>query len=126
MEEITNSVVNNPKKKLEDKNKKMKTKKRSIKLRTPTRIWIQAVLATIVVVMFLIDTAYIVYNSCNSIEIGQSSITAMTALSSLCGIIINYYFGSSESSRNKDNIIQDLKKSQVHNPCEEHTKIYEG
>lgn len=126
MEEITNSVVNNPKKKLEDKNKKMKTKKRSIKLRTPTRIWIQAVLATIVVVMFLIDTAYIVYNSCNSIEIGQSSITAMTALSSLCGIIINYYFGSSESSRNKDYIIQDLKKSQVHNPCEEHTKIYEG
>jgi hypothetical protein len=126
MEEITNPIVNNPKKKLEDKNKKMKTKKRNIKLRTPTRIWIQAVLATIVVVMFLIDTAYIVYSSCNNIEIGQSSMTATTALSSLCGIIINYYFGSSESSRNKDDIIQDLKKSQVHNPCEEHTKIYEG
>jgi hypothetical protein len=126
MEEITNPIVNNPKKKLEDKNKKMKTKKRNIKLRTPTRIWIQAVLATIVVVMFLIDTAYIVYSSCNNIEIGQSSMTAITALSSLCGIIINYYFGSSESSRNKDDIIQDLKKSQVHNPCEEHTKIYEG
>ena len=126
MEEITNPIVNNPKKKLEDKNKKMKTKKRNIKLRTPTRIWIQAVLATIVVIMFLIDTAYIVYSSCNNIEIGQSSMTAITALSSLCGIIINYYFGSSESSRNKDDIIQDLKKSQVHNPCEEHTKIYEG
>jgi len=119
MEEITNPIVNNPKKKLEDKNKKMNTKKRSIRLRTPTRIWIQAVLATIVVVMFLIDTAYIIYNSCNNIEIEQSSMTAMTALSSLCGIIINYYFGSSESSRNKDAIIQDLKKSQVHNPCEE-------
>lgn len=119
MEEITNPAVNNPKKKLEDKNKKMKTKKRSIRLRTSTRIWIQAILATIVVVMFLIDTAYIVYSSCNNIEIGQSSMTAMTALSSLCGIIINYYFGSSESSRNKDDIVQDLKKSQVHNPCEE-------
>jgi len=121
MEEITNQVVNQ-----EGVRKKTNKKTRNIKLRTPTRIWIQAVLATIVVVMFLIDTAYIIYNSCNNIEIGQSSMTAMTALSSLCGIIINYYFGSSESSRNKDDVIQDLKGKEIHIPCEEHTKIYEG
>lgn len=120
MEEITNQVVN-------QKGVRENKKKRSIKLRAPTRIWIQAVIATLVVTAFLIDAAYIVYSACNSIEVGQSSMTAMTALSSLCGVIVNYYFGSSESSRNKDDIIQDLKGKEVHHiPCEERTKIYEG
>ena len=95
MEEITNQLVN-------QKGVRENKKKRSIKLRAPTRIWIQAVIATLVVTAFLIDAAYIVYSACNSIEVGQSSMTAMTALSSLCGIIVNFYFGSSESSRNKD------------------------
>ena len=119
MEEITNQVIN-------QEGVRVNKKKRNIKLRTPTRIWIQAVIATIVVAAFLIDAAYIVYSACNSNEMSQSSMTVMTALSSLCGIIVNYYFGSSESSRNKDNIIQDLKGKEIHIPCEEHTKIYEG
>lgn len=122
MEEITDQLVNQ-----EGAREKTSKKKRSIKLRTPTRIWIQAILATVVVISFLIDAAYIVYSTCNNIEVGQSSMTVMTALSSLCGIIVNYYFGSSESSRNKDDIIQDLKGKEVHHiPCEERTKIYEG
>lgn len=121
MEEITNQVINQ-----EGVRKKTNKKTRNIKLRTPTRIWIQAVIATIVVAAFLIDAAYIVYSACNSNEMSQSSMTVMTALSSLCGIIVNYYFGSSESSRNKDDIIQDLKGKEIHVPREEHTKIYEG
>ncbi len=119
MEEITNQVVN-------QEGVRVNKKKRSMKLRTPTRIWIQAILATVVVISFLIDAAYIVYSTCNNIEVGQSSMTVITTLSSLCGIIVNYYFGSSESSRNKDDIIQDLKGKEIHVPCEEHTKIYEG
>ena len=42
MEEITNQVVNQ-----EGVRKKTNKKTRNIKLRTPTRIWIQAVIATI-------------------------------------------------------------------------------
>lgn len=82
------------------------------------KVYLQNTIALMIVGGFLIDISYIIYRSCNGMETDQISLTALTSLSTLCGVIINYYFGSSESSRMKDETIKELKSMPSgDNPC---------
>ena len=82
------------------------------------KVYLQNTIALMIVGAFLIDISYIIYRSCNGIETDQISLTALTSLSTLCGVVINYYFGSSESSRMKDETIKELKNMPSgDNPC---------
>lgn len=82
------------------------------------KVYLQNTLALLIVIGFLGNISFIIYRSCNGVETDQISLTALTSLSTLCGIVINYYFGSSESSRLKDGTIKELKSMPSgDNPC---------
>lgn len=82
------------------------------------KMYLQNTIALMIVLAFILNISYIIYRSCNGIDTDQISLTALTSLSTLCGIVINYYFGSSESSRTKDETIKELKNTPSgDNPC---------